>query len=154
MKTTFQNKYSLKTMSKHQIETKFQHYFVYKRFRPNVTPQIRVCDQPEATMHLCLRSLDLLKFRHDLTRLGRLPTCKSCNSLTVIHHTTCTQMISIVNYKFTYITSKCIQHYQSSIDYLCDVDYNNTIHNKRNNTRRHQMTVHGSFTKKRASCQK
>ena len=30
----------------------------------------------------------LLKFRHDLTRLGRLPTCKSRNPQTVTHHTT------------------------------------------------------------------
>ena len=77
----------------------------------------------------------LLKFRHNLTRLGRLPTCKIRKPLTRIHHTTCTQTISIINYKFTYITSKCIQHYQSSTKYLCDVDYNNIIHDKRNNTR-------------------
>ena len=78
----------------------------------------------------------LLKFRHNLTRLGRLPTCKIRKPLTRILHTTCTQLIAIVNYKFTYNTSKCIQHYQSSTEYLCDVDYKNTIHDKRNNTRR------------------
>ena len=96
-----------------------------------VTPQIRVCDQPKANIHLCLRRHNLLKFRHDLTCLGRLPTCKSCNPLTVIHHTTCTQVISIINYIIIYIISKCIQNYRLSIEYLCNVWYNETKHDKK-----------------------
>ena len=73
----------------------------------------------------------LLKFRHDLTRLGRLPTCKSCNSKTVIHHTICTQVISIINYIFMHIISKCIQNYWLSIEYLCNVWYNETKHDNK-----------------------
>ena len=73
----------------------------------------------------------LLKFWHDLTRLGRLPTCKSRNPLTVIHHITCTQMISIINYIFIHIISKFIQNYRLSIEYLCDIWYNKTKHDKK-----------------------
>ena len=73
----------------------------------------------------------LLKFRHNLTHLGRLPTCKSRNPLIVIHHTTCTQMISIINYIFIQLISKCIQNYRLSTEYLCNVWYNETKHDKK-----------------------
>ena len=73
----------------------------------------------------------LLKFWQDLTHLGRLPTCKSRNPQTVIHHTTCTQVISIINYIFIHIISKCIQNYRLSTEYLCNVWYNETKHNKK-----------------------
>ena len=72
----------------------------------------------------------LLKSRHYLTRL-RLPTCKLRNPLTVIHHTTCTQMISIINYTFIHIISKCIQNYRLSTEYLWNVWYNETKHDKK-----------------------
>ena len=73
----------------------------------------------------------LLKFRHDLTRLKRSPTCKSRNPQTVIHHTTYAQVISIINYIFIHIISKCIQNYQLSTEYLCNVWFNETKHDKK-----------------------
>ena len=49
---------------RHDIEA----YQAYKRkdrvarilLLSSITPQIRVCDRPEANIHLCLRNLDLL----------------------------------------------------------------------------------------------
>ena len=76
----------------------------------------------------------LVKIRHDLTHSGRLPTCKQHNPQAVIHHTTCTQSISIINYIFIHIILKCIQRYQLSIEFLYDIWYNNTTHDKINNT--------------------
>ena len=76
----------------------------------------------------------LVKIRHDLAHSGRLPTCKQRNPQAVIHHTTCTQSISIFNYIFKYIILKCIQHYRLSIKFLYNIWYINTTHYKRNHT--------------------
>ena len=76
----------------------------------------------------------LFKIRHDLAHSGRLPTCKQHNPQVVIHHTTCTQSISIINYIFIHIILKCIQRYQLSNKFLYDIWYNNTTHDKINNT--------------------
>ena len=76
----------------------------------------------------------LFNIRHDLACSRRLPACKQHNPQAVIHHITCTQSISIINHIFIHIILKCIQRYWLSIEFLHDIWYNNTIHDKKNNT--------------------
>ena len=105
-----------------------------------VTSQIRECDRLVANKYLCLWSFDLLVtyWNSDMTSSvqGVCRTCKTCNPPTMIHHTTSTQMVSIINY--IYIISKCIQNYRLSIEYLCDVWYKKTKHDKK---RQHMISL-------------
>ena len=102
-----------------------------------VTSQIRECDRLVANKYLCLWSFDLLVtyWNSDMTSSvqGVCRTCKTCNPPTMIHHTTSTQMVSIINY--IYIISKCRQNYRcQSSNY---VTYDTT---KLNMTKKGHMT--------------
>ena len=69
----------------------------------------------------------LLKIRHYLAQLGRLPTCKQYNPQAVIT----TQHVHTINIynQLHFITYhiKCIQHYHLSIEFLLDID-TTTLH--------------------------
>ena len=83
--------------------------------RTHVTSQIQECDRPEANIHLCFRSLDLLVtyWNSSMTSpvQGGCRTCKTCNPPTVIHPTTRTHMMSIVITvsRSTWMTTKQVE---------------------------------------------